>query len=219
MLNSPFFRLQNVTWVCHALQCHISRLMFSSFGNVFCLYDIIMQIFSVMVISSATSDFTWLQLCIVHFVVLDEWENFLERIKSTADAVEDVDSLELRFWASYRGQTLARTGSSVSKMDINCDFVLLFLTWLSKIPIYNHVPFYGFLIFCSSIWFFIMWFAVRGMMYYRRALLLQSYLEKRYRGGILFFFFNLFFNESFKSKFFFSLTLQCIRRNWRWLFC
>ncbi|XP_042393407.1 callose synthase 10 isoform X2 [Zingiber officinale] len=64
----------------------------------------------------------------------DEWENFLERIKSTADAVEDDDSLELRFWASYRGQTLART--------------------------------------------------VRGMMYYRRALVLQSYLEKRYLGGI-----------------------------------
>ncbi|WOL18279.1 callose synthase 10 [Canna indica] len=64
----------------------------------------------------------------------DEWENFLERIKSTADAVEDNDNLELRFWASYRGQTLART--------------------------------------------------VRGMMYYRRALLLQSFLEKRYLGGI-----------------------------------
>lgn len=30
-------------------------------------------------------------------------------------------------------------------------------------------------------------FVVRGMMYYRRALVLQSYLEKRYLGGILFF--------------------------------
>ncbi|KAG6506859.1 hypothetical protein ZIOFF_032191 [Zingiber officinale] len=75
---------------------------------------------------------------------LDEWENFLERIKSTADAVEDDDSLELRFWASYRGQTLARTGLPDSKMDRN----------------------------------------LRGMMYYRRALVLQSYLEKRYLGGI-----------------------------------
>jgi hypothetical protein len=26
--------------------------------------------------------------------------------------------------------------------------------------------------------------AVRGMMYYRRALMLQSYLEKRYLGGV-----------------------------------
>lgn len=68
----------------------------------------------------------------------DEWENFLERIgraESTGDAdlqENSGDSLELRFWASYRGQTLART--------------------------------------------------VRGMMYYRRALMLQSYLERRSLG-------------------------------------
>ncbi|XP_021762040.1 callose synthase 10-like [Chenopodium quinoa] len=65
----------------------------------------------------------------------DEWENFLERInrgESSGDVdFEDSssDNLELRFWVSYRGQTLART--------------------------------------------------VRGMMYYRRALMLQSYMEKR----------------------------------------
>ncbi|XP_077236924.1 glucan synthase-like 8 [Tasmannia lanceolata] len=70
----------------------------------------------------------------------DEWENFLERIgrsESTGDAdlqESSSDALELRFWASYRGQTLART--------------------------------------------------VRGMMYYRRALMLQSYLEKRASGEI-----------------------------------
>ncbi|KAL8123352.1 hypothetical protein AgCh_011353 [Apium graveolens] len=64
----------------------------------------------------------------------DEWENFLERIGrgDTGDTeLQDStsDALELRFWASYRGQTLART--------------------------------------------------VRGMMYYRRALMLQSFLERR----------------------------------------
>ncbi|TKY73602.1 Callose synthase 10 [Spatholobus suberectus] len=68
----------------------------------------------------------------------DEWENLLERIgrgASTGDAElqeSSSDSLELRFWASYRGQTLART--------------------------------------------------VRGMMYYRRALMLQSFLESRSLG-------------------------------------
>ncbi|KAI4336268.1 hypothetical protein L6164_014813 [Bauhinia variegata] len=68
----------------------------------------------------------------------DEWDNFLERIGravSTGDAElqeNSSDALELRFWASYRGQTLART--------------------------------------------------VRGMMYYRRALMLQSYLEGRSLG-------------------------------------
>ncbi|KAM1322404.1 hypothetical protein ACFX2I_015187 [Malus domestica] len=65
----------------------------------------------------------------------DEWDNFLERIgrgESTGDAElqeNSSDSLELRFWVSYRGQTLART--------------------------------------------------VRGMMYYRRALMLQSFMERR----------------------------------------
>ncbi|KAG5537092.1 hypothetical protein RHGRI_024510 [Rhododendron griersonianum] len=67
----------------------------------------------------------------------DEWDNFLERIgrgdSGDAELQENSrDSLELRFWASYRGQTLART--------------------------------------------------VRGMMYYRRALMLQSFLEKRSLG-------------------------------------
>ncbi|XP_048137131.1 callose synthase 10 isoform X2 [Rhodamnia argentea] len=70
----------------------------------------------------------------------DEWVNFLERIgrdESTGDAeLQDSssDSLELRFWVSYRGQTLART--------------------------------------------------VRGMMYYRRALMLQSFLEGRPLGVV-----------------------------------
>jgi callose synthase len=64
----------------------------------------------------------------------DEWKNFLARIGRDENALEgDLDNerdiLELRFWASYRGQTLART--------------------------------------------------VRGMMYYRKALMLQSYLERK----------------------------------------
>ncbi|KAH7653612.1 callose synthase protein [Dioscorea alata] len=64
----------------------------------------------------------------------DEWQNFLSRIGRKEDARDSElfgnpsDMLELRFWASYRGQTLART--------------------------------------------------VRGMMYYRKALMLQSYLER-----------------------------------------
>ncbi|URE06588.1 hypothetical protein MUK42_21586 [Musa troglodytarum] len=64
----------------------------------------------------------------------DEWKNFLSRIGRKEDTEDSelldnpTDILELRFWASYRGQTLART--------------------------------------------------VRGMMYYRKALMLQSYLER-----------------------------------------
>ncbi|EPS70833.1 hypothetical protein M569_03926, partial [Genlisea aurea] len=68
---------------------------------------------------------------------VDEWENFLERIgrvdSGDAELQENsASALELRFWASYRGQTLART--------------------------------------------------VRGMMYYRRALMFQSHLEGRVMG-------------------------------------
>ncbi|GAV80876.1 Glucan_synthase domain-containing protein/FKS1_dom1 domain-containing protein [Cephalotus follicularis] len=72
----------------------------------------------------------------------DEWENFLERIgrgETTGDIdlqESSSDTLELRFWVSYRGQTLART--------------------------------------------------VRGMMYYRRALMLQSHLERRPFGAAVY---------------------------------
>ncbi|KAL9661420.1 hypothetical protein QQ045_026244 [Rhodiola kirilowii] len=70
----------------------------------------------------------------------DEWKNFLSRIGRDENAPDTElfdnpsDILELRFWASYRGQTLART--------------------------------------------------VRGMMYYRRALMLQTYLERISSGDV-----------------------------------
>ncbi|GFP79993.1 callose synthase 9 [Phtheirospermum japonicum] len=70
----------------------------------------------------------------------DEWKNFLARIgrdeNSSEMELRDNPShiLELRFWASYRGQTLART--------------------------------------------------VRGMMYYRKALMLQTYLERMSSGDV-----------------------------------
>lgn len=49
------------------------------------------------------------------FGFADEWKNFLARIGRDENTHESVlinnedDNLELRFWASYRGQTLART--------------------------------------------------------------------------------------------------------------
>lgn len=49
----------------------------------------------------------------------DEWKNFLARIGRDENANETElfdnprDVEELRFWASYRGQTLARTGKGV----------------------------------------------------------------------------------------------------------
>ncbi|KAK4482394.1 hypothetical protein RD792_009549 [Penstemon davidsonii] len=70
----------------------------------------------------------------------DEWKNFLSRIgrDENSSEMELSDNpkhiLELRFWASYRGQTLART--------------------------------------------------IRGMMYYRKALMLQAYLERMRTGDL-----------------------------------
>ncbi|MCH80986.1 callose synthase 9-like, partial [Trifolium medium] len=58
----------------------------------------------------------------------DEWKNFLVRIGRDENASDfDLfnspgDILELRFWASYRGQTLARTVS-----DFKTPFISLFL--------------------------------------------------------------------------------------------
>lgn len=48
-------------------------------------------------------------------LLADEWKNFLARIGRDENTLESElsdpnDILELRFWASYRGQTLARTG-------------------------------------------------------------------------------------------------------------
>lgn len=56
-----------------------------------------------------------IDVCLL-IILSDEWTNFLERIDRLDSSAEDIVEspshiLELRFWASYRGQTLARTGS------------------------------------------------------------------------------------------------------------
>ncbi|KAG9156679.1 hypothetical protein Leryth_006646 [Lithospermum erythrorhizon] len=56
-------------------------------------------------------------------VFKDEWKNFKERTKRQEDGEAKIDenseyALELRFWASYRGQTLARTENDLSKIKL-----------------------------------------------------------------------------------------------------
>jgi len=58
---------------------------------------------------------------------LDEWKNFLERIGVEPDNEVSIKGRmdDIRLWASYRGQTLARTGNMVilSFIDLpNCVF-------------------------------------------------------------------------------------------------
>lgn len=55
----------------------------------------------------------------------DEWNNFIQRVKSTEEDIKGCESdelvEELRLWASYRGQTLTRTGSlSLSLSPLPC---------------------------------------------------------------------------------------------------
>lgn len=108
----------------------------------------------------------------------DEWENFLERIgkgdSGDAELQESSTSaLELRFWASYRGQTLARTGFADF---FSCEVLLLILN------MENMRTFMVYLLLLVLIAFPVFG-AVRGMMYYRRALMLQCYLERRSLDG------------------------------------
>lgn len=59
-------------------------------------------------------------------ITSDEWTNFLERVKcNNEEELKGSDELEeeLRLWASYRGQTLTRTGIL---------FVCLFLCFCTR---------------------------------------------------------------------------------------
>lgn len=57
--------------------------------------------------------------------MIDEWKNFLARIGRDENEVDPElfdnpnDILALRFWASYRGQTLARTGKVLCYIEVN----------------------------------------------------------------------------------------------------
>lgn len=57
---------------------------------------------------------SYFKICLI-FGLLDEWKNFLERM-----GCENLEALkregkeeELRKWASFRGQTLSRTGEKL----------------------------------------------------------------------------------------------------------
>ncbi|CAI9108896.1 OLC1v1008598C1 [Oldenlandia corymbosa var. corymbosa] len=90
----------------------------------------------------------------------DEWNNFLERLNCNEFEVweNEENILQLRHWASLRGQTLSRTGSKITTSTTGC-----LLSFFSQ-----NLHFW----LIASILI-----AVRGMMYYRRALKLQAYLD------------------------------------------
>lgn len=57
-------------------------------------------------------------------LVADEWENFLERVgcSSEEDLMGNMEE-ELRLWASYRGQTLTKTGMRIFLLCLILEFL------------------------------------------------------------------------------------------------
>lgn len=104
--------------------------------------------------------------------LLDQWKNFLERV-----GCEDLNALlseekedELRDWASFRGQTLSRTGITSKMVACKDFFFFFFLSIISfKYGLYEKlVSYFSFLSLVLT---------VRGMMYYKKALKLQAFLD------------------------------------------
>lgn len=94
---------------------------------------------------------------------IDQWKNFEDRINDPKlkDISKDKNEL-IRYWVSYRGQTLARTGqiaitSLIFHTTSDCKFCC-HSTMLSVLYFARGIP-------------------VRGMMYYREALELQYFLD------------------------------------------
>lgn len=118
--------------------------------------------------------------------IADEWKNFLERfdreegLKGNETSEEKLlkgnEKLDenVRLWASYRGQTLTRTGTTLTFLRISF-FIIMKIVYYSDDFHYDFDK------------------QVRGMMYYRQALELQAFLDMasdegtyRNHGGSLF---------------------------------
>lgn len=108
--------------------------------------------------------------------LVDEWKHFLQRVDcNTEEELRETEQLEdeLRLWASYRGQTLTRTGIFSS---ILCHSFYILFSWeqLSDSNVFRSLIHWQLLHFLT----------VRGMMYYRQALVLQAFLDMARDEGI-----------------------------------
>jgi hypothetical protein len=70
---------------------------------------------------------------------LDEWSNFLERIGVEPDDEAAVKGRmdDIRLWASYRGQTLARTGIMISYLYWAIKMCLICLSYSFYLAMYS----------------------------------------------------------------------------------
>lgn len=90
----------------------------------------------------------------------------MERINCKRESevwANEENVLQLRHWASLRGQTLCRTGNCFTHISISCH--LLYNNNISLVSSFLRT--------------------VRGMMYYRRALKLQAFLDMASESGML----------------------------------
>jgi callose synthase len=123
----------------------------------------------------------------------DEWNNFLERMNRNSKELKNSEEElklsedseeELRLWASYRGQTLTRTGTLFLPLSLSLmvDACLWFdLNYAgTSFPSLN----------CRDFDIVFLQLLVRGMMYYRRALELQAFLDMAQDEGTYSFFYS-----------------------------
>lgn len=94
-----------------------------------------------------------------------KWDNE-EDVRGLDEALEE----NLRLWASYRGQTLTKTGMKCICYIFVATFLLLLI---------NGRQVFACIFTCSFLLL-----SVRGMMYYRKALELQAFLDMAKDEGI-----------------------------------
>lgn len=71
----------------------------------------------------------------------DEWTNFLERVNCNEEDLRGSDESEeqLRLWASYRGQTLTKTGTfSDNLFSFLIEIIAYFCAYVPANPLYKN---------------------------------------------------------------------------------
>lgn len=117
--------------VCHRLQIEGPAGCFDLYSQ-----NVLYNLLSLLLCMTSASLCCWLWFCCdvdwkpFNCIWADEFKNFLERLKVTEKEFErqvwnptymkEETKLELRLWASYRGQTLARTGIEHLQCEISC---------------------------------------------------------------------------------------------------
>jgi hypothetical protein len=96
---------------------------------------------------------------IIYFIMYlwfntDEWKNFLERVGCNSEEelrANDVLEEELRLWASYRSQTLTKTGRNLSPATLTCSICVSFWEIIEQNSYFDNILTIS--ILCFSAWY------------------------------------------------------------------